>query len=805
MAQGAARRGLDPKNKRVEPRDSSKYTEDRYLDDQRAADRRGTSSKSGRSSKSGPSPKSATRPTSKRKRGFFRRHAKGIAFGVFFPPLVLIAGLFWYASTIELPPDSTNPQTSFVYDTNGNELASFSAGEDRTDIALTDIPKVTRDAVLASEDRTFYSHRGVDPLGIVRAVYRGVRKQGVQQGGSTITQQYVKITYTGRERSYKRKVREAILAVKLEQRLSKDEILTRYLNSAYFGRGAEGIQAGARAHFDKDAANLTLAESAYLAGVLRSPENTDAIRNPEVALRRRDSVLSNMALHGLISEADRAVAAAVPLTGQGGIVRPKRALSRIAQPGLGAEYFVDAVRRELIVRFGPQKVFGGGLRVTTTFDPVTQRQARDAAFKQVLDREGDPQAAVVVLDHEGRVLAMVGGRDWNVSQVNLATGQGSPGRQAGSTFKPFVLAAAIREGISVESTFPAPAQVKIPGANVDGTDWTVSNFDDASFASDLTLATATANSVNTVYAELVTDERVGAQRVVDMAKDLGISSPLEAYPSIALGTEEVTPLEMARAYLTFAREGMTTETSLLVKVEDATGAKLFTPSNESNRVLSSDQAAVVNQTLRGVVSAGSGVRAQLSDGREVAGKTGTTQSARDAWFVGYTSKECCVVAIWMGYLDNKAMSKVHGRRVTGGAFPAQIFAAFMEAKVVGPQLDTGTFALPDENATGEVITPKRSSKPVKKPKNSAPATDVVTSEPLDGGLIDDAPTTEPVTEQAPPPVEAGPGESGGSTEGPAPVEAGNGTGSVETPTVTTPAPQPVPEPQVPTPVEVGTG
>jgi membrane peptidoglycan carboxypeptidase len=719
----------------------------------------------------------------KKRKRFFRRHVKGIAACVLLPPAAIIGWLFWYASTIPLPPDTLSVQTTFVFTSSGEELASFKSDTDRTAVPLNDIPAVMRNAVLASEDKSFYSHSGVDPFGIARALYRDVRNEGVQQGGSTLTQQYVKISYTGRERSYQRKLREAILAVKLERKLSKDEIFERYLNAVYFGRGATGVQAAARAYFEKDAQQLTLPEAAYLAGVLRAPENTDARRHPERAKFRRDSVLVNMTELGFITEPERLAASQVPLTGVGGIVRA-RPTSTVEFADAGTDYVVDMVRRELVELFGAARVFGGGLRVTTTLDIPTQRRARAALFDEVLNRPTDPDGAMVVLDHQGRILAVVGGRSWATSQVNLAAGRGygGIGRQAGSTFKPFVLAAAVREGISVSTPFPAPEAIVIPEADVDGTDWEVSNFDDVGYDQDIDLVTATANSVNTVFAQLIVDERVGPDRVVQMAKELGVTSPLDAYPAVSLGTEEVSPLEMADAYLTFARDGSRVAPYLISKVTDASGQVLFEPQREQVRVLSTNEAAIINQTLRAVVEQGSGVKAQLAD-RQVAGKTGTTQNARDAWFVGYTPQDCCVVAVWMGYADtNRPMTEVRGQRVTGGAFPADVFGRFMRSQL--GSIPPADFAVPDEDELGEVITPKPPSQPIRKKQRVTTIDESIdTSIPVDtidpANLPPEAPTTLP-------PID--------------PVPAGEGA----TPEPTTPAGPPVTEPPGAGPVEVVT-
>jgi membrane peptidoglycan carboxypeptidase len=780
-------------NSKTVPSQSSKAASSK-MTEARKTEARKTEAKKTEARKGTPSKTSAvhTKPAKKKRRGFLRRHVKGIALLVLGPPLAAVAWLFWYASTIPLPPDTLSTQTTFVFTSTGEELASFKADTDRTNIDLVNIPPVMLNAVLASEDKSFYSHSGVDPFGIARAVYRDLRNDGVQQGGSTLTQQYVKITYTGRERSYKRKLREAILAVKLERKLSKEEIFERYLNAVYFGRGATGVQAAARAYFEKDASQLTLPEAAYLAGVLRAPENTDARRNPERAKFRRDSVLTNMTELGFITESERFAASGVPLTGVGGIVRA-RPTSTVEFADAGTQYAVDMVRRELIQRFGAAKVFGGGLRVKTTLDIATQRRAREVLFGDVLNRAGDPDGAMVVLDHDGQMLAVVGGKNWDVSQVNLAAGRGfgGPGRQAGSTFKPFVLAAAVREGIAVATPFPAPNQVVIPEANIDGTDWEVSNFDNVGYEGDIDLITATANSVNTVYAQLIVDERVGAEKVVEMAKALGIRSPLEPYPAIALGTEEVSPLEMADAYLTFARQGSRVEPFLITQVTDASGQVLYEPQRDQVRVLTTNEAAIINQTLAAVVEQGSGVKAKLVDQRPVAGKTGTTQNARDAWFVGYTPQDCCVVAIWMGYADtNTPMTSFRGSRVTGGAVPADIFSRFMNKQLAGSE--PSAFEPPDNDELGEVITPKPASKPVPKKRRKSTVADTVAdttspSESDSGGEV--APDTSR------PPVEPVPADGSTGADQPPPSSGDDPGAPVE---VVTPPPVQEPTPPPPT-------
>ena len=713
-----------------------------------------------------------------RRQRFVRRHAKGIALLLVAPPALVVVALLWYARSIPLPADELSAQTTFVYDSGGEVMASLDAGVDRTAVLLGRVPRLTIDAVLASEDHNFYQHGGVDPVGVGRALWADVRSRGSLQGGSTITQQYVKVTYLGRERTFRRKLREAILAVKLERRLSKDQILERYLNAVYFGRGAYGVQAAAQAYFGVDVERLDLAQSAYLAGLLRAPEHADARRNLPLALARRQRVLDAMVRFELITSAQRDQARSVPLTGAGGTVRSRPGpTSTYEQAGSGSEYATDMVRRQLIERFGAARVFGGGLRVRTTIDLAMQRSAWSTLFDDVLNRPGDPDAAMVVLDHGGRVRAMVGGRDWSVSQVNLAVGRGygGIGRQGGSTFKPFVLATAVRAGIPVGSTFDAPAAIDIPGADQDGSDWRVSNYDGESFSSPVDLARSTALSLNTVYAQLVTDDRVGPQRVVTMAAELGIRSPLEAYPAVALGAEEVAPLEMADAYLTFARGGEQVEPTLIAQVTDATGEVLFTAEPSTREVLTRDEAAVVNGVLMQVVREGTGVGAQLSDGRQVAGKTGTTQSSRDAWFVGYTPQRCCVVAVWMGYADtNRPMVKVHGRRVTGGAFPADVFRRFMEVAVVDGGVDTGGFRVPVTTPRPGTVAPGAgSARSVRVSPQPSPQGASDTTGRLGTVVQVERPAVTGVggTDAASggPPVDPAPGGSGPIGDGPTPV------------------------------------
>ena len=605
--------------------------------------------------------------------------------------MLVFGGAFVYVALVPLPPDRALVQTTFLYASGGERIAALSNGQNREVVRLRDVPKVVVDAVLAAEDRRFYEHRGVDPLGIARALYRDVRGSGGRQGGSTITQQYVKNVYVGREVSLRRKLREAAIAIKLERRLSKEAILERYLNAIYFGRGAYGIQAAARAHFGRDVASLDLAQAAYLAALIRSPENTDASRFPERARTRRASVLDGMVKTGAITTAQRDAASAEALTGGTGVIDRNVVVGTIYDhPEAGAEFFIDAVRRSLVQRYGEDAVLRRGLRVTTTLDLAAQTRAYRSAFGRVLAKPGDPDAAVVVLDHDGHTRAMVGGRNWSVSKVNLAMGRdgGGVGRGAGSTFKPFVLAAVVDSGYSLTSALPSPATITIDGADVGATPWRVRNFDSRSHGV-VSLVEATRQSLNTVFAQIVTSPAIGPARVADMARRLGVRSALQPVNAIALGAENVAPLEMADAYLTFANRGERVEPTFVESVTDASGARLRSPNAPRTRVVSEKVADQVASVLRRVVSDGTGRGARLG-AVPVAGKTGTTSDYNDAWFIGFTPRRCCVVAVWMGYADGtRRMTSVHGGPVTGASLPATLFAEVLGPMVKG--VDVGRF------------------------------------------------------------------------------------------------------------------
>jgi penicillin-binding protein 1A len=603
-----------------------------------------------------------------------------------------IGGIAYVIAQVPLPKDAPLAQTTILTDARGNQLAVLHGDENRLPVKLNQVPKVLQDAVIASEDRKFYSHSGVDPLGILRATWADFRHHAKVEGGSSITQQYVKNTYTGNQRTLMRKVKEAVIAMKIERKYSKRQILERYLNTIYFGRGAYGAQAAAHAYFDKDVQQLGLPESALLAGLIRGPEEADPARgaqSAELASQRRSEVLQAMVETHAITSTQKLEAENVPVESK----QAQRRAATVAPTAPGAEYYVDYVRRQLVKTYGEDAVLRGGLRVQTTLDQGLQKQAYDAVYKTLWDSKNDPSGALVTMDTDGHVLAMVGGRDWNQSKVNLAVGSGGGGvgRQAGSAFKPFVLAETLHEGYSVESSFLGPEKITLPKAD-NCNDWEVSNFDNEGFGR-LNLIDATAHSVNTIYAQLVT--AIGPQNVIPTAQALGIKSPLDPVPSITLGTQNVSVMEMADSYLSFANEGMQTDPQVFSKITDANGAVLYDGKPHRSRALTRGQADAMNFTLSQVVQRGTGTGAQI--GAPVAGKTGTTEDFGDAWFVGYTPK--LATAVWMGYPEgqSKKMNDVHGvHNVNGGSLPATIFQRFMSRAVRDPRFaNGGDFPKPD--------------------------------------------------------------------------------------------------------------
>jgi len=597
---------------------------------------------------------------------------------VFVLCLGLLTGgfFFWFYTGMGLPrlEDLENhqmAQTSKIIAADGTVITELHGEQNRENVSLDQICPDLKDAVISIEDQRFYQHGGVDWEAIARAFWTNVVQGEVVQGASTITQQYIDIALTGRERTYWRKIEEARLANQLERRYSKDKILEMYLNEVYFGQGCYGVKTASQTFFGKQPSELMLEEAALLAALIRIPNYYSPYINIEAAKQRRNVVLDKMEELGHITLSQCAEAKTKEVVVQ---PVPEEAPSPIAP------YFVEYVKKylynvfaadpDLRAKFGDLSpddiIFRGGLRVYTTIDPTLQRYAEEA-IADTLDQPGDPSAAICAVDpRSGEIKAMVGGKDYSEQQYNIAA-QG--GRQPGSAFKPFVLTTAISNGISPYKTYDSsPTTLEFP----DGTKWKVGNAEGSSYGS-INVYTATVRSVNVVFARIIRD--VGPQRVAQMAQAMGIQSTIPPYPSIALGTSEVNPLEMASAFGTLANSGTYVAPICVTRVTDAEGNIIFENNPKGKHVVREDVAAVVNSILQDAVRYGTGRAARID--RPQAGKTGTTDDYADAWFCGYTPD--LSAAVWVGYPQGRvSMRSVHGITVYGGTFPAQIWKKFME-------------------------------------------------------------------------------------------------------------------------------
>lgn len=680
--------------------------------------------------------------------------------------LVGVAVGFVALDSVRLPAASAPAETTFVCAadvpagqcTFDRSIAQFSATENRVTLSYREIPVVMIDAVIAAEDRDFFKHNGVDPFGIARAFIRDLEGSGVQQGGSTITQQYVKTAYLSSERTLSRKLKEAALSIKLERKLSKEQILERYLNEIYFGRGAYGVEAAARAYFGIGAKDLQLYQAAYLAGLIRAPELADANRNPEEADFRRSSVLRAMREVGFITADQERDANAVPWKGNL-VDRPPRVDNVRVTPefaAIGGGYLTEWVRQQMIAVYGNAATFTKGLRVYLTVDPNAQRWAYQAVTS-TLNQPGDPSAAMVALDDKGAVTAMVGGTDFARNKVNYALGTagGGSGRGAGSTFKPIALAAFVEAGNSLKSRFPAPKEMVFPGAD-NRKDWKVDNFDEEDFGI-ATVEEGTWKSMNTLYAQIAL--QVGPKKIAAEATKLGISAPVAAEASTVLGTSDVSVLDMATAYSVFSNRGALVKPFIVRRVEAYDGTVLFDAGERPReQVISQGVADTVTTALRGVIEKGTGKGARLRT-MPAAGKTGTTNEHRDAWFVGYTCR--MTTAVWMGY-DTPTPMLLRGVDQTGGALPATMWKSFMDQATVGqpkcsyPAADAGTTVVNPELVPGTTTTTTSTTTTTTLPgQTTAPP---VTPAP------GPTPTSAPSTTAAPLP--------GGAPSGPAPRPPG---------------------------------
>jgi 1A family penicillin-binding protein len=569
---------------------------------------------------------------------------------------------------VDLDEERKLPLRSSIYAADGSLLTRMYS-QNRVLAPIEDIPTNVIDAVVAAEDQRFFAHDGYDVKAIARAALANAEEDAVVQGGSTITQQYVKNTYFRHPaRSFERKLRELRLAIEVERIYSKEEILERYLNTVYFGDGAYGIRTAAHVFFGHGLGDLNLRESALLAAVIKSPTLYNPRDHARRARARRNYVLDRMATLGKITSRRAARAKHSSL---GVLEDPPQAPTK--EP-----YFVEAVKRELLrdPRLGsnPEErakmLYKGGLAVETTLEPELQRAAR-GAVDSILDQPGDPEAALVAIRPKtGAIVAMIGGRDWKASQVNLALGAagGGSGRQPGSSFKPLALAAALESGVHLTDLYQSsPVFFTFP----DGSTWDVDNAEGGGYG-PMSLFEATVHSVNGVYARLAVE--IGAGQIASQARTMGVRSKLRPYPAIALGAQEVSALDMATAYATLANGGTAIEPTTIRSVTTPDGVKLEPEQKRVEGAVSAGNTYLISKVLEQVIQRGTGRAAAI--GRPAAGKTGTTNDYGDAWFVGYTPD--LVAAVWVGYPKGRIpMTSVHGIRVFGGTFPAQIWRAFM--------------------------------------------------------------------------------------------------------------------------------
>ncbi len=609
-----------------------------------------------RASKSGgggsePSRSRRRKPQKRRGGSILRR----LVYGVFVLGLwafIAVAGVVAYYAS-QLPPIDQltvpkRPPNIAILASDGSLLANRGETGGRT-VAIKELPPYLPKAFIAIEDRRFYDHFGIDPVGITRAVFRNVSHGGLTQGGSTLTQQLAKNLFLTQERTASRKIQEAILALWLERNYSKDQILELYLNRVYFGAGAYGVEAAAQRYYGKSAREVSLSEAAVLAGLVQAPSRLAPNRNPEAAQARAELVLTAM--------------------GEQGFVKPGQMMTALTAPakanragGGSANYAADLVMDVLDDFVG---TIDSDVVVATTIDPALQAAAERALVDE-LNAKGQrfavEQGVVVAMRPDGAVKALVGGRDYGDSQFNRAI---AARRQPGSAFKPFVYLAAMERGLTPD-TVREDAPVAVKG-------WRPENYT-KDYRGPVTLREALATSLNTVAVRVGLE--VGPKSVAQTAQRLGISSPLQANASIALGTSEVTPLELVGAYAAFANGGARVTPYVIASVKTAAGKTVYKrPDGNLGRVLDPAAVAMMNSMMRETLLTGTARKAEIP-GWEAAGKTGTTQDFRDAWFVGYTGS--LVAGVWLGNDDSGPT-----KRVTGSNLPVEVWSRFMRTALQG--------------------------------------------------------------------------------------------------------------------------
>ncbi|MGI9491360.1 MAG: transglycosylase domain-containing protein [Geminicoccaceae bacterium] len=563
------------------------------------------------------------------------------------PLVVLIVGLsVLWLQTVDFPGLKTlraghdQPEITLL-DYKGNAFAHLGGGHGR-DLRLHEMSSWLPAAVIAIEDHRFYSHPGIDLIGMARALVNNIQAGRIVQGGSTISQQLAKLTYVGAERSYSRKLKEAGYALAMESRLSKNQILEAYLNKVYLGGGAYGVDAASRRYFAKSASNLTLPEAAMLAGLIRAPSRFAPSRNLKVAQDRASLVLARMLDEDVISKAEADAA----------IAEPAVLATGVDEDNLG--YFIDWVGAESRLFSSPNQ---RQLTVQTTLDRELQRHAENSV-SELLDRHGADvgarQVAMIAMTPDGRIKAMVGGRNYEESQFNRAV---QAQRQPGSAFKLFLYLAALDEEIYPDNGISA-RPIEVEG-------WYPRNADEA-YPQRISISHAFSHSVNTAAVRLA--EHIGRDKIVQKARQLGVTSDLHSHPSLALGSAEVTLLELTAAYATVANGGNMVWPEGINSISGADFVDLYRRQAIDEQVLTEDAVDGMTAMLRDTLRGGTGWRAQLPG--FVAGKTGTSSEYRDAWFIGFT--EGLVVGIWVGNDDGEPM-----RKVSGGGLPAMVFRDFM--------------------------------------------------------------------------------------------------------------------------------
>ncbi len=592
------------------------------------------------------------------------------------------------ANTHELPPVQFPPNAapSLIVDAQGRPITTL-ADENRESIDLAEIPVRMQQAIVAIEDSSFWTHNGVDLKAIARAADANAEAGEVSQGGSTITQQYVKNALLDDDRTISRKVEEAALAMAIERAYSKEVILEQYLNTIYFGSGAYGVQAAAKDFFGVPASELRLSQAALLAGVVQSPTRWDPRRNPNDSTNRRNLVLKRMEEEGYISPEQQFLASSEPL----GVIEDPPAETDVRYP---AAHFVEEVKKWLLSESDAigdnqaeryDNLLRGGLTITTTIDLDMQARA-EAAIAEVLPGQGVnariPDAALTAIDPAtGYIRAMVGGRDFwgdhSYAKLNLAEGGG---RSTGSAFKPIVLATALTNGVTLQDRFDSPSGRTFSIPN--GAPWSVKGGGGIGAGN---MAQCTVVSSNTCYAGIILDDRVGPEDSAEMARQLGITSTeLGNAPAMVLGAYNATVRDMASVYASFANGGIHVPPVYVTKVERSDGTVLYEHEHTQAKVLEPEVSRTVNDILPGVIAGGTGERAAIN--WPAGGKTGSSQNNTDAWFTGFTHQ--LAAAVWVGFSEPRVGSDGQARLVSmpgvfGGTYPAQIWAAFMSAAMQG--------------------------------------------------------------------------------------------------------------------------